>query len=39
VAAARTARELASLRAEVARLKGTQHESRDEVLALLDRAS
>jgi uncharacterized integral membrane protein len=38
-AAARTARELASLRAEVQRLKGTQNEGRDEVLALLDRAS
>lgn len=39
VAAARQARELASLRAEVARLKKTDARDRDEVLALLDKAS
>ncbi|MEL7257199.1 MAG: DUF1049 domain-containing protein [Pseudomonadota bacterium] len=38
-AAARQAREMASLRAEVARLKGEKHEGKDEVLALLDQAS
>jgi len=38
-AAARQAREMASLRAEVARLKGEKHEGKDEVLALLDEAS
>lgn len=38
-AAARQARELASLRAEVKRLKGEKHKDKDEVLALLDQAS
>ncbi|WP_300550471.1 lipopolysaccharide assembly protein LapA domain-containing protein [Roseovarius sp.] len=38
-AAARQARELASLRAEVKRLKGEKHQGKDEVLALLDQAS
>ena len=38
-AAARQARELASLRAEVARLKTAENRDRDEVLALLDEAS
>ncbi len=38
-AAARQAREMASLRAEVARLKGEKHEGKDDVLALLDEAS
>jgi len=38
-AAARQARELASLRAEVARLKTAESRDRDEVLALLDEAS
>jgi uncharacterized integral membrane protein len=38
-AAARQARELASLRAEVARLKKAEARDRDEVLALLDEAS
>ncbi|SEL88902.1 Protein of unknown function [Roseovarius azorensis] len=38
-AAARQARELASLRAEVRRLKGERHQGKDEVLALLDEAS
>lgn len=38
-AAARQAREMASLRAEVARLKGEKHEGKDEVLALLEQAS
>jgi hypothetical protein len=37
-AAARQARELASLRAEVARLKKAGSQDRDEVLALLDEA-
>jgi len=37
-AAARQARELASLRAEVARLKKNESRERDEVLALLDEA-
>lgn len=35
-AAARQAREMASLRAEVRRLKGEKHKSKDEVLAILD---
>lgn len=39
VAAARQARELASLRAEVTRLRGAQTEKQDDVLALLDKAS
>ncbi|MCZ0813662.1 MAG: LapA family protein [Pseudomonadota bacterium] len=39
VAAARQARELRALRAEVRRLKGEKHEGKDEVLALLDEAS
>ncbi|SFN86269.1 Protein of unknown function [Roseovarius lutimaris] len=38
-AAARQMRELASLRAEVKRLKGEKHRGKDEVLALLDEAS
>ncbi len=38
-AAARQARELASLRAEVARLRGEHAKDGDEVLALLDKAS
>ncbi len=38
-AAARQARELASLRAEVARLRKAESRERDEVLALLDEAS
>jgi|SRR6056297_2457502 len=38
-AAARQARELASLRAEVARLKKKESRERDEVLSLLDEAS
>jgi len=38
-AAARTARELAGLRAEVKRLKGEKNKDKDEVLALLDEAS
>lgn len=37
--AARKARELSALRAEVRRLKGEKHEGKDEVLALLDEAS
>lgn len=36
--AARKARELSALRAEVRRLKGEKHEGKDEVLALLDEA-
>ncbi|MET4100800.1 putative membrane protein [Roseovarius sp. MBR-78] len=39
IAAARQARELASLRAEVARLKKRDTRESDEVLALLDEAS
>ncbi|WP_306152254.1 LapA family protein [Roseovarius sp. MMSF_3281] len=39
VEAARKARELSALRAEVRRLKGEKHEGKDEVLALLDEAS
>lgn len=38
-AAARQARELASLRAEVKRLKKDQNKDKDEVLALLDQTS
>lgn len=38
-AAARQARELQSLRTELRRLKGERHESKDEVLAILDEAS
>jgi len=38
-AAARQAREMARLRAEVKRLKGERHKDQDEVLALLDQAS
>lgn len=38
-AAARQARELASLRAELKRLKGEEHQGKDEVLALLEQAS
>lgn len=38
-AAARQAREMAHLRAEVKRLKGEKHEGKDEVLALLEEAS
>jgi len=37
--AARKARELSALRAEVRRLKGEKHQGKDEVLALLDEAS
>lgn len=37
--AARQAREMQRLRAEVKRLKGERHEGKDEVLALLDQAS
>jgi hypothetical protein len=37
-AAARQARELASLRAEVKRLKGERNKGKDDVLALLDEA-
>ncbi|WP_294622580.1 LapA family protein [uncultured Roseovarius sp.] len=36
--AARKARELSALRAEVRRLKGEKHQGKDEVLALLDEA-
>ncbi|MBU3261752.1 MULTISPECIES: LapA family protein [Roseovarius] len=39
VEAARKARELSALRAEVRRLKGEKHEGKDEVLAILDEAS
>ncbi len=38
-AAARQAREMAHLRAEVRRLKGERNKDQDEVLALLDEAS
>ena len=38
-AAARQAREMERLRAEVRRLKGEKHEGKDEVLALLEEAS
>ena len=38
-AAARQAREMEGLRAELARLKMQKHEGKDEVLALLDKAS
>jgi uncharacterized integral membrane protein len=38
-AAARTAREMQRLRAELKRLKGEKHEGKDEVLAILDEAS
>ena len=38
-AAARQAREMDRLRAEVKRLKGEKHEGKDEVLALLEEAS
>ena len=38
-AAARQAREMERLRAEVRRLKGERHRDKDEVLALLDEAS
>ena len=38
-AAARQAREMERLRAEVKRLKGEKHEGKDEVLALLEEAS
>lgn len=38
-AAARQAREMDRLRAEVKRLKGERHEGKDEVLALLEQAS
>lgn len=37
--AARQAREMQRLRAEVKRLKGERHQGKDEVLALLDQAS
>lgn len=38
-AAARQAREMAALKAELKRLKGEKHQGKDEVLALLDEAS
>jgi len=38
-AAARQAREMRALRAEVRRLKGEKHQGKDEVLAILDEAS
>ncbi|WP_101067738.1 lipopolysaccharide assembly protein LapA domain-containing protein [Roseovarius salinarum] len=38
-AAARQAREMRALRAEVKRLKGERNEGKDEVLAILDEAS
>src|SRR6056297_4141889 len=38
-AAARQAREMQALRAEVRRLKGEKHQGKDEVLAILDEAS
>lgn len=38
-AAARQAREMARLKAEVTRLKGEKHKGKDEVLALLEQAS
>ncbi|RBI75816.1 DUF1049 domain-containing protein [Roseovarius sp. TE539] len=38
-AAARQAREMRALRAEVQRLKGEKHQGKDEVLAILDEAS
>ncbi|KZY47214.1 phosphoribosylanthranilate isomerase [Roseovarius sp. HI0049] len=38
-AAARQAREMERLKAEVKRLKGERHKGKDEVLALLDEAS
>lgn len=38
-AAARQAREMARMRAELKRLKGEKHQGKDEVLALLDEAS
>ncbi|QGX97439.1 LapA family protein [Roseovarius faecimaris] len=37
--AARQAREMQRLRAEITRLKGEKHEGKDEVLALLEQAS
>ena len=37
--AARKARELSALRAELRRLKGEKHKDKDEVLAILDEAS
>lgn len=37
-AAARQAREMASLRAEIKRLKNDRHKGKDEVMALLDEA-
>lgn len=38
-AAARQAREMRALQAEIKRLKGEQHKDKDEVLAILDQAS
>ena len=38
-AAARQAREMERMRAELTRLKGEKHQGKDEVLALLDEAS
>ena len=38
-AAARQAREMRALRAEVRRLKGEKHQGKDEVLAILEEAS
>ncbi|NHQ75330.1 LapA family protein [Roseovarius gahaiensis] len=37
--AARKARELSALRAEIQRLKGEKHKDKDDVLAILDEAS
>ncbi|WP_306117030.1 MULTISPECIES: LapA family protein [unclassified Roseovarius] len=39
MAAARQAREMQQMRAEIRRLKGEKHQGKDEVLALLDEAS
>lgn len=39
LAAARQAREMQALRAEVRRLKGEKHQGKDEVLAILEEAS
>lgn len=39
MAAARQAREMQQMRAEIRRLKGEKHQGKDEVLSLLDEAS
>ena len=39
MAAARQAREMQQMRAEIRRLKGEKHQGKDEVLAILDEAS